>query len=146
MTRKFKVVRCPHCGEYTYLPMGGKRRRCPRCSAHVELHKLEGVVVSSAVEAQRLVQAEQYKLYGIQPPPLKALGGLAGPRKPEAEVLRLLRPQGHDGPGWHQLEELVNRCMETGLSRQLVLKAIESLAEAGFIEVREGCVRVVPLC
>ncbi len=133
-------MKCPHCKEYTYLPLGTRRNKCPRCNEKVALHKLEGDIVSSAAKAQELVQNKQYALHQIQPPTLTAR-----PRNPATTVLSLLRQQHNSHYSWLSLHIVYDQCAKLGLSHSQVHQAITNLANEGFLELKEGSIRAIPI-
>jgi ABC-type ATPase with predicted acetyltransferase domain len=140
VTRQFKIVKCPYCHEFTYLPLDARRHKCPRCNEKVDLHTLDGEVASSAYEAQELVQAKQYTLYKIQPPIITVK-----PRNPATAVLRLLRQQHDRNHSWLSLHIVYDQCAKLGLSHGQVHQAITALTDEGFLEIKEGSIRAIPI-
>jgi hypothetical protein len=140
VTRQFKVVKCPLCQEFTYLPLGTRRHKCPRCNEKVALHTLDGDIVSSAAEAQELVQTKQYSLHQIQPPTLAVRK-----QNPATVVLRLLREQNNSNFSWLSLHIIYEQCAKLGISHVQVHQTITTLADEGFLEVKEGSIRAIPI-
>lgn len=140
MARKYKVVQCPECTEYTYVPEGTHRNHCPRCKAKVFLHKLEGIVVESSKAAQHIVQEYQYTMHGIVKPT-----HLSESQNPVKQVLQILRRHRSEYPEWLPLHELFQQCMDAGLLPKQVHEAIDLLTAEGFLEKREDTIRAIPL-
>jgi hypothetical protein len=140
MTRQFTIVQCPQCHEYTYFPTDGKNHKCPRCNAPVDLKALQGISAGSAVKAQQAVEVQQYALHNVRPP-----ATMAKACSPTSEVLRLLRRQPAGSPQWVAIVEVVQHCAKLGLSSQQVQAAIAGLVNQGFLELREGSIRVISI-
>lgn len=140
MARKYKVVQCPECREYTYIPEGAHRNFCPRCNVKVLLHKLEGVVVESSKTAQSVVQEYQYKMHGMVKP-----NHLGENQNPVKQVLKILRSHRSEYPEWLPLHELFQQCIDAGLLPKQVHEAIDLLTAEGFLEKREDTIRAIPL-
>ncbi|MFX1492479.1 MAG: hypothetical protein ACFFBU_09480 [Promethearchaeota archaeon] len=140
MVRKCKVVQCPECNEFTYVPMGIHRNFCPRCNAKVPLHDLDGQIVNSSREAQQLVQISQYALHNVEQPP-----NLNITQSPAKQLLQILRCHRSAYPQWLPIHEVYQRGIEVGLHPKEIQEAIELLRIEGFLEKREDTVRVMPL-
>lgn len=140
MTRQFTVVQCSQCQEYTCFPTDGKNHKCPRCNAPVDLEAPRGIQAGSAAKAQQAVEIQQYALHNVRPPAATAKG-----RSPTSEVLRLMRRQQAGSPQWVAIVEVVQHCAKLGLSSQQVQAAIAGLVDQGFLELREGSIRVISI-
>jgi hypothetical protein len=140
MARKYKVVQCPECAEYTYVPEGVHRNSCPRCNAQVSLHTLDGVIVKTSRTAQRVVQEYQSAMHGMAKP--TRLGENQNPAK---QVLQILRSHRSEYPQWLPLHELFQQCIDAGLLPKEVHEAIDLLNAEGFLEKREDTIRAIPL-
>lgn len=140
MARKYKVVQCPECAEYTYVPEGAQRNSCPRCNAKVSLHTLDGVIVETSRTAQRVVQEYQYAIHGMVKPT-----HLGENQHPAKQVLQILRSHRSEYPQWLPLHELFQQCIDVGLLPKEVHEAIDLLNAEGFLEKREDTIRAIPL-
>ncbi|MFX1317982.1 MAG: hypothetical protein ACFE9D_00995 [Promethearchaeota archaeon] len=137
MGRRYKIIQCPHCSEFTYIPIGVWRNTCPRCNEKVALHELQGVIVPNLQEAQIRVQQRQYVLHGLVTPTLHL--------RPVQQVLKILRSHRTDCPQWFPIHEIYQQCIEAGLLPKEVQEAIDVLKAEGFLEKREDTIRAVPL-
>ncbi|MFX1564807.1 MAG: hypothetical protein ACFFCH_02330 [Promethearchaeota archaeon] len=137
MPRRYKVVQCPHCLGYTYIPVGVHRNSCPRCRKKLALHTLPGTIVVSLIEAQKQVQQKQNAFHR---PRLPETGF-----RPAEQVLQLLRSYHSDISKWLPIHELFQRSIEAGLLPKEVQEAIEILQASGFLEKREDTIRAIPL-
>jgi len=140
MTRQFTVVQCPQCQEYTCFPTDGKNHKCPRCKAPMGLEGLQSIQAASAAKAQQAVEVQQYALHNVRPPT-----AMVKACSPASEVLRLVRRQQAGSPQWMAIVEVVQHCAKLGLSSQQVQAAIAGLVDQGFLELREGSVRVISI-
>ena len=140
MARKYKVVQCPKCKEFTYVPIGIHRNYCPRCDVKVPLHELDGQIVNSSREAQQLVQTSQYTLHNVKQPPNLHLN-----QSPAKQLLQILRCHRSTYPQWLPIHEVYQQGIEVGLLPKEIQEAIELLKVEGFLEKREDTVRAVPL-
>jgi DNA-binding transcriptional regulator PaaX len=86
------------------------------------------------------VEDQQYALHNVRPPAV-----MAKACSPTSEVLRLLRRQQAGSPQWVTIVEVVQRCAKLGLSSQQVQAAIAGLVDQGFLELREGSIRVISI-
>ena len=137
MGRNYKIIQCPHCSEFIYIPVGAWRNTCPRCNGKVALHELRGVIVPTVQEAQIQVQKKQNAINGpITPAPHL---------RPVQQVLKILRSYRTDCPQWFPIHEIYQQCIEAGLLPKEVQEAIDVLKADGFLEKREDTIRVVPL-
>jgi hypothetical protein len=140
MARKYKVIQCPECLEYTYIPLGVHRNFCPRCNAKIALHALEGEIIESSQTAQRLVQDNQYALHGLVKPTR-----VDETHHSAKQVLQILRNHRSEAAQWLPLHELFQQCIEAGLRPKDVHAAIDFLSAKGFLEKREEWIRAIPL-
>jgi hypothetical protein len=137
MSTQYKVIQCPHCLEYTYLPVEMRQNFCPRCNGTIALHQQQGTPVISIREAQRLIQQEQRTHQDIQVPGTRL--------RPAEQVLQLLRSYHSDTPKWLPIHEIFQRSIEAGLLPKEVHDAIETLQAEGFLEKRDDTIRAIPL-
>jgi DNA-directed RNA polymerase subunit RPC12/RpoP len=137
MVRKYKVIQCPNCSAYTYIPFGAHRNSCPRCNFQIAIHELEGTIASTVQEAQKRVREQQYALHGLVP--------LDTSLHPAKKVLQILRSFQSDYPQWLPIHEIFQRSIEAGLLPKEVQEAIDILAAEGFLEKRDDTIRAVPL-
>lgn len=137
MVRKYKVVQCPNCSVYTYIPFSAHRNSCARCNFQVAFHELEGTIVSTVQEAQKRVREQQYALHGLVPLDISL--------RPAKKVLQILRSYQSDYPQWIPIHEIFQRSIEAGLLPKEVQEAIDILKAEGFLEKRDDTIRAVPL-
>ena len=140
MTRQFRVVQCPQCQEYTCFPVDVRNHKCPRCNTQLEFETLENTYAGSATEAQQAVETRQYALHNMHPP-----AAMAKTTTPTSEVLRLLRQRRGCTPHWVAIVDVVAHCAKLGMSSQHVKAAVAALIDEGFLELREGSVRVISI-
>ncbi len=137
MPKQYKVIQCPHCLEYSYIPDGVSSNSCPRCKVKIALHELQGTLVISAKEAKKQVQQKQFAFQGIIPQGTDL--------RPTKQILQLLRSHYFDTPKWLPIQEVFRRLIEAGLIPKEVQEAIKTLHAEGFLEKREDTIRIIPL-
>lgn len=104
------------------------------------MHELQGIVVPTVKEAQHLVQSQQYELHGLRAP-----NYTTSTQNPSTQILFILRKQRTDRPQWYPIKEIIDQCTSIGFQYEAVKSAITTLENAGFLEVQEELVRVIPL-
>ncbi|MFW9934195.1 MAG: hypothetical protein ACFFDU_01515 [Candidatus Thorarchaeota archaeon] len=137
MVRKYKVIQCPNCSAYTYIPFGAHQNSCPRCNFQVAFHELEGTLVSTLQEAQKRVREQQHALSSLVP--------LDTRFQPAKKVLQIIRSFQSDYPQWLPIHEIFQRSIEAGLLPKEVQEAIDILNAEGFLEKRDDTIRAIPL-
>ncbi|MFX1575709.1 MAG: hypothetical protein ACFFCF_00900 [Promethearchaeota archaeon] len=137
MVRKYKVIQCPNCSAYTYIPFSAHQNSCPRCNFQLAFHELDGTLVSTVQEAQKHVREQQYALHSMIP--------LDTSLCPAKKVLQILRSFPSDNPQWLPIHEIFQRSIEAGLLPKEVQEAIDILTAEGFLEKRDDTIRAVPL-